>query len=521
MKVRAQIGMVLNLDKCIGCHTCSITCKNVWTSRDGVEYAWFNNVESKPGVGFPKEWENQDKWKGGWIRNGKGKLVPRQGGKLRILSNIFANPDLPEIDDYYEPFDYDYEHLQNAPDAKHQPVARPRSLITGKRMEKINWGPNWEEILGTEFEKRKVDQNFNEVTQKDIYGQFENTFMMYLPRLCEHCLNPACVASCPSGAIYKREEDGIVLIDQDKCRGWRMCVSGCPYKKIYYNWKTGKSEKCIFCYPRIEAGQPTVCSETCVGRIRYLGVLLYDADRIEEAASVPLDTDLYQAQLDVFLDPNDPDVQAAARAEGIPETWLTAAVESPVYKMAMDWKVALPLHPEYRTLPMVWYIPPLSPIQNAAEQGAIGMDGVIPDLKSLRIPIRYLANLLTAGDEAPVLAALEKMLAMRSFKRSQQVNGEEDLAVLKKAGLSQEQVEDMYRYMAIANYEDRFVIPASHKAYAEDAYSVKSSCGFSFGNGCADGNNDVNLFGGKEQSYRKQGDFDLAREIKVVHLEKE
>jgi nitrate reductase beta subunit len=97
--------------------------------------------------------------------------------------------------------------------------------------------------------------------------------MMYLPRLCEHCLNPTCVASCPSGSIYKREEDGIVLIDQDKCRGWRMCVSGCPYKKIYYNWSSGKSEKCIFCYPRIEAGQPTVCSETCVGRI-YLGVLL-------------------------------------------------------------------------------------------------------------------------------------------------------------------------------------------------------------------------------------------------------
>jgi nitrate reductase / nitrite oxidoreductase, beta subunit len=127
--------------------------------------------------------------------------------------------------------------------------------------------------------------NFDDI-QKDIYGQFENTFMMYLPRLCEHCLNPACVASCPSGSIYKREEDGIVLIDQDKCRGWRMCVSGCPYKKIYYNWKSGKAEKCIFCYPRIEAGQPTVCSETCVGRIRYLGVLLYDADRIEQAASV-------------------------------------------------------------------------------------------------------------------------------------------------------------------------------------------------------------------------------------------
>ena len=182
------------------------------------------------------------------------------------------------------------------PSCQASPTARPRSLITGERMEKIEWGPNWEEILGGEFAKRSQDYNFEGV-QKDIYGQFENTFMMYLPRLCEHCLNPACVAACPSGAIYKREEDGIVLIDQDKCRGWRMCVSGCPYKKIYYNWSSGKSEKCIFCYPRIEAGQPTVCSETCVGRIRYLGVVLYDADRIEEAASAPNEQDLYEAQL--------------------------------------------------------------------------------------------------------------------------------------------------------------------------------------------------------------------------------
>jgi nitrate reductase beta subunit len=143
---------------------------------------------------------------------------------------------------------------------EHQPTARPRSLVSGKRMEKIEWGPNWEEILGTEFAKRRKDKNFDQI-QADIYGEYENTFMMYLPRLCEHCLNPACAASCPSGAIYKREEDGIVLIDQDKCRGWRMCISGCPYKKIYFNWKSGKSEKCIFCYPRIEAGMPTVCSK--------------------------------------------------------------------------------------------------------------------------------------------------------------------------------------------------------------------------------------------------------------------
>ncbi|MFN4309568.1 MAG: nitrate reductase subunit beta [Ferrovibrio sp.] len=493
MKVRAQIAMVLNLDKCIGCHTCSVTCKNVWTSREGVEYAWFNNVETKPGIGYPKEWENQDKWQGGWKRTRGGKIEPRIGGKWRILAKIFANPHLPEIDDYYEPFTFEYDHLQTAPESEAMPVARPVSLITGKRMEKIEWGPNWEEILGTEFAKRSKDKNFEGI-QKEIYGQFENTFMFYLPRLCEHCLNPACVAACPSGSIYKREEDGIVLIDQDKCRGWRMCVSACPYKKIYYNWKSGKAEKCIFCFPRIEAGEPTVCSETCVGRIRYLGVLLYDADRIEEAASAPTEQDLYQAQLDIFLNPHDPAVIEQARRDGVPENWLEAARNSPTYKMAIDWKIAFPLHPEYRTLPMVWYVPPLSPIQAAADAGKIAMADEIADVRSLRIPVKYLANLLTAGAEEPVVQALERMMAMRVFMRSRHVEAKENKAVLEQVGLSLAQVEDMYKIMAIANYEDRYVIPSTHREYAENAFDLRGGCGFSFGAGCSGGKEPANLF---------------------------
>ena len=494
MKIRAQIGKVLNLDKCIGCHTCSVTCKNVWTSREGMEYAWFNNVETKPGIGYPKEWENQDKWNGGWIRNADGSIQPRQGAKWKLLMRIFANPNLPQIDDYYEPFTFDYDHLQSAPESKAAPTARPRSLITGKRMEKIEWGPNWEEILGGEFSKRSKDKNFDDV-QKDIYGQFENTFMMYLPRLCEHCLNPACVASCPSGSIYKREEDGIVLIDQDKCRGWRMCVSGCPYKKIYYNWKTGKSEKCIFCYPRIEAGQPTVCSETCVGRIRYLGVMLYDADRIEEAASAESVEDLYQAQLDIFLDPNDPEVIEQARKDGVPEAWLEAARNSPVYKMAMEWKVAFPLHPEYRTLPMVWYVPPLSPISAAANAGQISVNNNMPDIRSLRIPLKYLANLLTAGDEEPIAVCLERMLAMRGYMRAKSVEGVHNETIATDVGLTGEQIEEMYKVMALADYEDRFVIPTGHREDADDMFDERGSCGFSFGNGCSGGSGEPNLFG--------------------------
>ena len=103
-----------------------------------------------------------------------------------------------------------------------------------------------------------------------------------------------------------------MLVDQDRCRGWRYCVSGCPYKKVYFNHRTGKAEKCTLCYPRIEIGQPTICSETCVGRIRYLGLVLYDADRVQAAASVPDERDLLAAQRDVFLDPEDPEVREAA-----------------------------------------------------------------------------------------------------------------------------------------------------------------------------------------------------------------
>ena len=145
MKIRSQVAMVLNLDKCIGCHLlCHL--QNVWTSRrEGMEYAWFNNVENQAWY-YPKSGKTKKNGKAAGLRNQDGSIRPRQGGKFRILANIFANPDLPEIDDYYEPFDFDYQHLHTAPELPHQPVARPRSAITGKRMEKIEWGPNWEEI---------------------------------------------------------------------------------------------------------------------------------------------------------------------------------------------------------------------------------------------------------------------------------------------------------------------------------------------------------------------------------------
>jgi nitrate reductase beta subunit len=146
---------------------------------------------------------------------------------------------------------------------------------------------------------------------------------------------------------------------------------------------------------RIEAGQPTVCSETCVGRIRYLGVLLYDADRIEAAAVADERTCTRRSW--VVPRPARSGSDRRGAPQGIPEPGWSRR-KSPVYKMAMEWKVAFPLHPEYRTLPMVWYVPPLSPIQAAAES-ADGHERHDPGRESLRIPVQYLANLLTAGDQ--------------------------------------------------------------------------------------------------------------------------
>jgi nitrate reductase beta subunit len=223
--------------------------------------------------------------------------------------------------------------------------------------------------------------------------------------------------------------------------------------------------------------------------------MLYDADRIEEAASAENVEDLYQAQLDIFLDPNDPKVIEQARKDGVPEAWLEAARHSPVWKMAMEWKVAFPLHPEYRTLPMVWYVPPLSPISAAANSGQISVNNNMPDVRSLRIPLRYLANLLTAGDEEPVALCLERMLAMRGYMRSKTVEGVVDEGIARAVGLTGAQIEDMYHVMAIANYEDRFVIPTGHREDAEDMYDERGACGFSFGNGCSGGETRANLFG--------------------------
>ncbi len=472
MNIRAQVSSVFHLDKCIGCHTCSIACKNLWTDRKGAEYMWWNNVETKPGTGYPTKWEDQEQYRGGWQKSASG-LDLKLGGRAGLIGKIFHNPSLPTMDDYYEPFTYRYDELTSAPAGTDQPTARPVSMVSGKPM-KIEAGPNWDDDLSGSNIYAANDPGVIKLSAEEQRQLFaiEKMVFFHMPRICNHCLNAACVASCPSGAIYKRGEDGIVLISQDKCRGWRMCVSACPYKKTYYGWSTGKSEKCILCYPRQEVGEAPACFHSCVGRIRYLGVLLYDADRIEEVAGQE-DRDLAAAQRAMILDPCDPQVIAAARQAGLPEAVLSAAQNSPVYKFVKEWGLALPLHPEFRTLPMLFYVPPLLPVLSMENRGNQRQaDDFFATLEQARLPMQYLAGLFAGGNEEEVKAVYRRLIAVRIQRRQQSVGDLTSTDVeqaCRVAGVSIEQTEAIYRMTALTRLKERIVIPPMLREQAIEA----------------------------------------------------
>ncbi len=508
MDIRSQISMVFHLDKCIGCHTCSIACKNIWSDRKGAEYMWWNNVETKPGTGYPGKWENQDIYKGGWEKKGNS-ITLKGAGKYKGITNIFHNPYLPVIDDYYEPFTYKYLDLIESPADDDQPTARPVSLITGKPMD-IKMGPNWDDDLSGTPDYARNDPNLESLSPEEQQAMFqlERMAFFYLPRICNHCLNPACVAACPSGAIYKRGEDGVVLINQSVCRGWRMCVTGCPYKKTYYNWQTGKSEKCILCYPRIEAGHAPACMHSCVGRIRYLGVLLYDADRLPDVASVD-EAELVDQQMDMLMDPFDPEVIEQAKQNGVANSTIKAAQQSPIYKFVKEWGMALPLHPEFRTLPMLFYVPPLLPVMASLGKQQSGQklndvakqwdDEWLYDtstqelwgtIEDSRFPMQYLANLFSAGDTEKVKNRVKKLMAIRIYRRWKTVGDiseERANEALNDVELSAAMADAIYYLTSLAKFNDRFVIPPAHREEAiemiENTGDRKGSTGFGFKEG--------------------------------------
>ncbi len=314
-----QVAMVIDLNKCIGCQTCTSACKSMWTDEPGQEYMLWNNVETVPGCGYPKDWEQNG---GGWKIDGS--LRP---GTMAEPADYGMNATVNHTEVYFEGTEQKLRAIPQLPSPEALPTDPPKKnspfrILNNEAtdsqppdsQDRPQWGANWDEDSSS--------------------GEYPDNYHFYLPRLCNHCTKPSCLEACPTRAIYKREEDGVVLIDQDKCKGFRECNKACPYDKIYYNHVTGKSQKCIFCFPRLEEGVAPACARQCPGRLRFVG----------------------------FLDDED----------------------GPIHRLVYGWKVALPLHPEYGTEPNVFYVPPVLP-PTFDENGEIRDERRVPDdyMKSL------------------------------------------------------------------------------------------------------------------------------------------
>jgi nitrate reductase beta subunit len=261
-----QFAAVFDTNKCIACQTCTLACKTTWTSGKGQEYMLWNNVETKPYGFYPLAWDLKllEMLNGGaW--SGDGRTYEGQ--------TVF----------------------ESAP--------------AGERV--LGWRPE------------EQDYAYPNVGEDDCTGQVNGgaalnlphmNWFFYLARICNHCTYPACLASCPRGSIYKRPEDGIVLVDQQRCHGYQECVKGCPYKKVFFNPMTGTSEKCIACFPKIEQGIQPQCFVNCIGKIRLAGWI------------------------------------------SKPEK---ARADNPIDYLVHIKKVALPIFPQFGLEPNVYYIPPI------------------------------------------------------------------------------------------------------------------------------------------------------------------
>jgi nitrate reductase beta subunit len=134
---------------------------------------------------------------------------------------------------------------------------------------------------------------------------------------------------------------------------------------------------------------------------------------------------------------------------------------------------------------MVWYVPPLSPVMGMIEgEGSTAdPDDVFPAIDRLRIPVRYLSNLLAAGDDEVIRRVLKQLAAMRRYMRERSLGGEADASVPAAVGMSVDDMDDMYRLLAIAKYSERFVIPTAHAELAGTLSAQQGACGLDFAGG--------------------------------------
>ena len=305
---KLQFAAVFNINRCIACQTCTMACKSTWTFSKGQEYMWWNNVETKPYGGYPQFWD---------VRI------------LQLLDQAHQNQNREmrwnKTSSHQAPYGQ-YQGMTIFEAVEKEYPENGQSRVLGYLPEDREWSkPNIHEDTSPLSEKTEVDRlGF----QKSVVRLPEHqTFFFYLQRICNHCSYPACLAACPRKAIYKRPEDGVVLIDQERCRGYRKCMEACPYKKAMYNGQTKVTEKCIACYPRLEGkdtgispdGIPieTRCMSACVGKIRLQGLVQMAEDG----------------------------------------TWKTDEA-NPIYTLVQKEKVALPLYPQFGTEPNIYYIPP-------------------------------------------------------------------------------------------------------------------------------------------------------------------
>jgi nitrate reductase beta subunit len=291
-----QFAAVFNINRCIACQTCTMACKSTWTFSRGQEYMWWNNVESKPYGGYPHHWDVK---------------------LLQLLEE--ANPG-GQTWNGSQPGDSQPYGLYGGQTIFEAAAAAGKDNALGYLPSEEEWtGPN----LYEDTPKGPAGQR-DEYHPEGVQLPEHGTWFFYLQRICNHCTYPACLAACPRNAIYKRPEDGIVLIDQERCRGYRKCVEQCPYKKAMYRPTTRVAEKCVACYPRVEGSDPltegvpmeTRCVATCVGKIRMQGLA-----RIENG--------------DWAEDRN-----------------------NPLHFLVRQERVALPLYPQFGTGPNIYYIPP-------------------------------------------------------------------------------------------------------------------------------------------------------------------
>lgn len=148
-------------------------------------------------------------------------------------------------------------------------------------------------------------------------GNFPNVRRSFLPRLCNQCEKPQCVAVCPTGATYKRSQDGIVVVDADVCIGCKYCVQACPYGMRFINPVTGAADKCDFCLHRVEQGLVPACVNTCQGRARIFGDLNDPASEVSRLLSSNA-TSVLRAEMGTepmvyYIDADHTDARDAAR----------------------------------------------------------------------------------------------------------------------------------------------------------------------------------------------------------------